>query len=125
MGCLCTHPTMTAGNCSEASDLYAASAASASYKTRPKPGDITTAFNDGEYCKALRYYQGGWIPSSTTFSDEDIVCVIAILTRENRLRECSEPAYNLTRLRHISEREVSKRVKNRHEQMLKTVQIYG
>lgn len=83
---------------------------------RPQPGDIVKFFDSADYMQVTETYQN-WLPTSDTFSDEDIVCVIAVLTVENRLTECIDPSWTLTKTRRISEREIKKRVQVRLDTM--------
>jgi hypothetical protein len=83
---------------------------------RPNPGDITLDFENGNYIAVTDVY-GQYLPTTDTFSDEDIICVLAVLTAENRMKETVEPLWTLTKTRKIPETTVSQRVKQRLSQI--------
>lgn len=83
----------------------------------PKPGDITKAFNAGDYIKVTELYHSQ-LPTRQTFSDEDIICVLAVLTVENRLQETADPSWALTKGRRVSESVVKELTYQKMRQMV-------
>ena len=87
------------------------------YISNPKPGDIETAFDRGEYIKVSDMYQS-YLPTINTFSDEDIICVLAVLTAENRLGETLDPLWTLTKTRRVPETIVKEKMKEKMKQIM-------
>lgn len=77
--------------------------------TTPKPGDIVKLFEQEKYNEAIELYEQH-LPTTKTFSDEDIACVVAIFTAQCKLKKCAEPAWTLTKTRGNTENESKARV---------------
>jgi len=86
------------------------------YISNPKPGDIIATFDSGEYIRVSDMYQSH-LPTIDRFSDEDIICVLAVLTAENRLGETLDPLWTLTKTRRIPEPVVKEKIKEKMKQI--------